>query len=102
MKHFTALFLALALTAPVLADEASSEVDSPALRSRVDIVGGLINRFDIERSANYVDRISGKKYFPTRRVAWYRLNEKFALGLAASRGQDDVGYGVSARIYFGK
>ena len=101
--------LVLALTAPTFADDASHEFATGADQTavleyrsfgrRFGLQGLLAERLEVESNK---DRVNYKGKPAAGGAAWYRLNDRFALGLTANLDEDVKGYGIGAKIYFGK
>lgn len=106
----------LALTAPAFADQMNYEpptgghqnvvldtrthsyLDEYTPGLRIALRNVLSDRFEIESSRHQLNH-RGKP--APGGTAWYRLSDRFSLGLTANLDEDVKGYGVGARIYFG-
>ncbi len=122
MLRLLAGVLALALTAPVWADQPSFSFAGAAYQ-RVELDGiGLnfdgnsfgIDVNELQVGAGYDVLIFDKTSFFTNvdlgngvdgravgGAGWYRLRDSFAIGLIVNFDEDVVAYGIGGRYYFG-
>ncbi len=68
----------------------------------IGLRSNLTDNFELAGHLAYADLGDGADGTSVGAAAWYNFNKSFAIGLFADVEEDATGYGVGARVYFGR